>query len=97
MATGAEVAKAASADTYPKLLVVQLAKLKPNKPVSIQLPAEAQPSVLLDLGQAVPHGVGPKKSIVAYSLLCQHMGCPVEYQAEIARVRLSVPPEPLRP
>ncbi len=24
--------------------------------------------------------MGAKRSIVAYSLLCQHMGCPVEYR-----------------
>ena len=43
---------------------------------------------LVDLGHAVPKGVGPKKSIVAYSFLCQHMGCPVTYQAQDPRVRL---------
>ena len=36
--------------------------------------------MLVDIGQQVPEGVGPKKSIVAYSTLCQHMGCPVVYQ-----------------
>jgi arsenite oxidase small subunit len=35
--------------------------------------------MLIDLGHAVPGGVGRKKSIVAYSTLCQHMGCPVAY------------------
>jgi arsenite oxidase small subunit len=81
VATGTDVAEAASAAaSYPKLRVVQLAKLKPNRPVAFNYPLKAQPSVLLDMGRAVPKGVGPKKSIVAYSLLCQHMGCPVEYQ-----------------
>jgi arsenite oxidase small subunit len=83
VATGADIAEAASADAYPKLRVVELAKLKVNRPVTFSYPLQAQPSVLLDLGHAVPDGVGPKKSIVAYSLLCQHMGCPVEYQRKI--------------
>jgi arsenite oxidase small subunit len=83
VATDAAVAEAAPAAAYPKLRVVTLAKLKPNRPVSFTYPLKAQPSVLLDMGRAVPHGVGPKRSIVAYSLLCQHMGCPVEYQAKI--------------
>jgi arsenite oxidase small subunit len=83
VATGADVAEAASADAYPKLRVIQLAKLKPNKPVLFTYPLKAHPSVLLDMGHGVPKGVGPKKSIVAYSLLCQHMGCPVEYQPKL--------------
>jgi arsenite oxidase small subunit len=80
VATGADVAEAASADSYPTLRVVRLARLKPNRPVAFDYPLKAQPSVLLDMGRAVPNGVGPTKSIVAYSLLCQHMGCPVEYE-----------------
>jgi arsenite oxidase small subunit len=74
---------AAPATAYPKLRVVSLAKLKANRPVTFSYPLQTQPSVLLDMGHAVPAGVGPKKSIVAYSLFCQHMGCPVEYQAAI--------------
>jgi arsenite oxidase small subunit len=79
-AAGAGVAEAASADAYPKLRVVTLAKLKPNKPVVFNYPLKAQASMLVDAGRAVPKGVGPKKSIVAYSLFCQHMGCPVNYE-----------------
>ena len=82
-AASAGVADAASADSYPKLRVIELAKLKPNRPVTFTYPLKAQASVLLDMGRAVPRGVGPKKSIVAYSLFCQHMGCPVEYQPKI--------------
>ena len=83
VATGADVAEAAADAAYPKRRVIALAKLKPNKPVAFNYPLQKQPSVLLDMGHEVPKGVGPKKSIVAYSLLCQHMGCPVEYQANI--------------
>jgi arsenite oxidase small subunit len=80
---GAESAGAGSTPAYPKLQITPLAKLKPNKPVTFNYPLTTQASVLLDMGQAVPSGVGPKKSIVAYSLFCQHMGCPVEYQPKI--------------
>jgi arsenite oxidase small subunit len=65
---------------YPSLRVVALSKLRVNRPVTFNYPLRAQPSVLLDLGHAVPAGIGPKKSIVAFSILCQHMGCPVEYR-----------------
>jgi arsenite oxidase small subunit len=65
---------------YPERRVVALSKLRVNRPVTFAYPLRAQPNVLLDLGHAVPGGVGPKNSIVAYSILCQHMGCPVEYR-----------------
>jgi arsenite oxidase small subunit len=77
------VAEAASASAYPRLRVVELAKLKRNSPVAFSYPLSGQPNVLLDLGRAVPAGVGPRASIVAYSILCQHMGCPVEYDRKL--------------
>jgi arsenite oxidase small subunit len=80
---GAGTADAAAAASYPRLRVISLKKLKVNRPVTFSYPLQAQASVLLDMGRAVPQGVGPKKSIVAYSLFCQHMGCPVEYQPKI--------------
>jgi arsenite oxidase small subunit len=83
LATGADVAHPARLVSYPKLRVVQLSKLRPNRPVTFNYPLKAQPNVLLDLGRAVPKGVGPRRSIVAYSLLCQHMGCPVAYDAKL--------------
>jgi arsenite oxidase small subunit len=82
-AAGAGVAEGATAVSYPKLRIVSLKKLKVNRPVTFSYPLQKQASVLLDMGRAVPNGVGPKKSIVAYSLFCQHMGCPVEYQRNI--------------
>jgi arsenite oxidase small subunit len=70
----------AASRRYPKRRVVALSKLRVNRPVTFAYPLKAQPNVLLDLGHAVPRGAGPKNSIVAYSILCQHMGCPVEYR-----------------
>jgi arsenite oxidase small subunit len=77
-------ADASGADAvYPKLRIATLGSLKKNQPVNFFYPLKTQASVLLDMGVAVPKGVGPNKSIVAYSLFCQHMGCPVEYQPAI--------------
>jgi arsenite oxidase small subunit len=78
-AVGAGLADAA-ATGYPRLKVIELSKLKANRAVKFNYPLEEQPNVLLDMGRWVPHGVGAKKSIVAYSIVCQHMGCPVEYR-----------------
>jgi arsenite oxidase small subunit len=69
--------------SYPRASVARLSSVQPNTPISFDYPLKGQASVLLDLDQSVPEGVGPKQSIVAYSLLCQHMGCPVEYQAAL--------------
>ena len=64
---------------YPRLRVVSLSRLRVNRPVDFMYPLSTQPNVLIDMGHKVPGGVGPKSSIVAYSILCQHMGCPVAY------------------
>ena len=67
-------------NAYPRFMITKLSKVHPNTPISFSYPLQGQASVLVDIGQQVPEGVGPKKSIVAYSTLCQHMGCPVVYQ-----------------
>lgn len=64
---------------FPRLKVTKVSSLRPNTPVSFDYPLKGQSSVLLDMGEPVPGGVGKNKSIVAYSTRCQHMGCPVSY------------------
>lgn len=70
----------AKARAYPRLRIVSLDKLKVNRAHSFDYPLKGQSSVLIDLGHRVPGGAGPRRSIVAYSALCQHMGCPVAYR-----------------
>ena len=80
VAAGAEPAAAAArAEGYPRVKVIDLKKLKVNRPVNFDYPLKGQSNMLIDLGHAVPGGVGRRKSIVAYSTRCQHMGCPVAY------------------
>jgi arsenite oxidase small subunit len=79
VARGADQAQAAESAKYPRHRVIALSSLRINRPVSFKYPLADQPNVLLDLGHQVPGGVGPKRSIVAFSTLCQHMGCPVGY------------------
>lgn len=67
---------------YPRATVAKVADLKPNSPVSFDYPLKGQKSVVIDMGEEVPGGVGDNKSIVAYSTLCQHMGCPVGYRPD---------------
>jgi arsenite oxidase small subunit len=68
-------------DDYPRFAIAKFGDLQPNKPVSFEYPLKGQQSVLIDLDEEVPGGVGDKNSIVAYSVLCQHMGCQVPYKA----------------
>jgi arsenite oxidase small subunit len=69
-------------EDYPRLAVAKVGDLQTNKPVDFEYPLKGQRSILLDLDEEVPGGVGDKSSIVAYSVLCQHMGCPVPYDAD---------------
>lgn len=60
--------------------LVSLAKKMPvNSAVAFNFPDESSPCAALKMGKAVPGGVGPDQDIVAYSTLCSHMGCPVNY------------------
>ncbi len=67
---------------FPRQTVAKLSDLKPNQAVSFEYPLKGQSSVLVDLGDEVPGGVGDNNSIVAYSAKCQHMGCDVSYVAD---------------
>jgi len=68
--------------SYPQLRVIALNKLKANRAHTFDYPLKGQTSMLIDMDRSVPGGVGPKHSIVAYSALCQHMGCPVAYRSK---------------
>jgi arsenite oxidase small subunit len=78
------VAGATAADaksrSYPSLRVIALDRLKVNRAHTFDYPLRGDTSVLIDFGRRVPGGVGPKRSIVAYSAQCQHMGCAVAYR-----------------
>lgn len=64
---------------YPETAIGNANKLAVNKPVNFNYPDRASPCAVIRMGQAVPGGVGPEKDIVAYSTLCNHMGCSVNY------------------
>jgi len=62
--------------------VAELNKLKPLKPITFNYPDEESPAILIDMGEPAYMGVGPRRSIVAFSSLCQHMGCPVQFDSK---------------
>lgn len=64
-----------------KRRVARLADIKVGEPTAFTYPGDA-PAYLVDLGRAIARGAGPKRSLVAYSALCQHMGCPVNFDTK---------------
>ena len=69
---------------YPRTTVGAAAKMQDNTPVNFAFPDASSPCVAIKMGRPVPGGVGPNRDIVAYSILCTHMGCPVSYDAKRA-------------
>jgi arsenite oxidase small subunit len=72
--------------TYPRVRVVDLRSLRVNRPHGFDYPLKGQGNVLIDFGHRVPRGVGPRRSIVAFSTLCQHMGCEVDYNRRLRQL-----------
>ena len=68
--------------TYPIKAVGKVAPLQAHKTLAFTYPDAASPCVMVKLGKAVPGGAGPQSDIVAYSVLCTHMGCPVAYNGD---------------
>ena len=69
-------------DAYPVANVADLASLKVDTPVTFTYPDDSSPALLVRLQQAAIGGVGPGNTVVAYSMLCTHKGCPVGYKPE---------------
>jgi arsenite oxidase small subunit len=60
---------------WPKITVTNLSSLNPLTPVSFNYPLTNTPNILVKLGVKAQGGVGPDKDIVAFSGICQHLGC----------------------
>jgi arsenite oxidase small subunit len=55
--------------------VTNVANLVAGQPVVFSYPLGDEPSLLVKLGVKAVGGVGPDGDIVAFSRLCQHLGC----------------------
>jgi arsenite oxidase small subunit len=64
---------------YKAKMLGKAGALATNEPVRFVFPDASSPCVLLKMGMPVTGGVGPDQDIVAYSTMCTHMGCPVNY------------------
>lgn len=65
----------AATPNFPVVQITNLKELQEGKLVSFNYPLQDQPNVLIKLGVKSEGGVGPDGDIVAFSQICQHLGC----------------------
>jgi len=70
-----------ASQTFPRVKVTQLSNLQINQPLLFNYPLDNEPNILVKLGQKADAGIGPDGDIVAFSVLCQHLGCVFAFQA----------------
>lgn len=68
---------------HPRVKVASLAAVSGDQPLFFDYPLAGQSNILVDLGRRAIGGIGEERSIVAFSNICTHMGCPItDYQPE---------------
>jgi len=60
---------------WPVVTITNVSKLSNLTPVVFYYPLTSTPNYLVKLGVAAVNGIGPEKDIVAFSAICQHLGC----------------------
>ncbi len=70
------------APRFPVVDVTPLAKLEAGATVEFTYPDADSPALLMQLSGAADGGIGPNDSIVAFSMLCTHKGCPLNFKAD---------------
>jgi len=66
---------------FPRVKVAQLNDLTIGQPIAFNYPLDNEPNILVKLGTKAEGGVGPNEDIVAFSSICQHLGCIYGFQA----------------
>ena len=66
---------------FPRVKVAQLNDLIIGQPIAFNYPLDNEPNILVKLGTKAHGGVGPDGDIVAFSSICQHLGCIYGFQA----------------
>jgi arsenite oxidase small subunit len=64
-----------SQSSFPRVRVSSLSALSTGNVVIFNYPLDNEPNVLVKLGVKATGGVGPDGDIVAFSQVCQHLGC----------------------
>jgi len=64
---------------FPVIMVANISDLAVNKVLYFYYPLTDTPNMLVKLGTKAAGGVGPDGDIVAFSQICQHLGCSIGY------------------
>jgi len=64
---------------FPVIMVANISDLTVNKVLYFYYPLTDTPNMLVKLGTKAAGGVGPDGDIVAFSQICQHLGCSIGY------------------
>jgi arsenite oxidase small subunit len=67
---------------YPSSPVASASQMTVGTPLQFSYPDASSPCLAVKLGTTALGGVGPDHDIVAYSMMCTHMGCPVAFDAK---------------
>jgi len=74
-AKSSTTASSTSSGPFPSIKVANISDLTGGKTVTFNYPLEETPNLLVKLGEKAENGVGPDADIVAFSQICQHLGC----------------------
>ncbi len=77
IAFGASPPVAVLKATYPRQRIGKLSALAKGKPVQFKYPYASVDNMLVRLGAPAGGGVGAEQDVVAFNLLCTHMGGPL--------------------
>lgn len=67
--------------SFPRVKVANASDLKVNQSITFNYPLDNEPNIMVRLGKKAQGGVGPDGDIVAFSQICQHLGCIYGYVA----------------
>ena len=67
--------RSTAASPFPRVKVANASDLAGGQTVSFNYPLDNTPNLLAKLGEKADGGVGPDGDIVAFSQVCQHLGC----------------------
>lgn len=71
----------AGISSFSRVKVANIADLNVNEPVVFNYPLDNEPNILVKLGRRAQDGAGPDGDIVAFSQICQHLGCIYSFQS----------------
>ena len=61
--------------SFPRVKISSVSELSTGVVVIFNYPLTNEPNILVKLGQKAEGGIGPDGDIVAFSQVCQHLGC----------------------